>query len=138
MRRLLGLGLLAALGAVFALGAAPALGSHIQCGDVITQDTTLDSDLIDCPGNGIVIGSPDITVDLNGHTIDGDDSGLEDHGIDNGAGEDAVTVRGPGLQGIRQWRSVSQRELECHFVESRCHETIHLEFALEGHNCDLK
>ena len=76
----------------------PALGSHIQCGDVIAQDTTLDSDLIDCPGNGIVIGSPDITVDLNGHTIDGDDSGLEDHGIDNGAGEDAVTVRGPGPQ----------------------------------------
>ena len=39
---------------------------------MITTDTTLDSDLVDCPNNGIVIGADDITLDLNGHTIDGD------------------------------------------------------------------
>ncbi len=30
-----------------------ALANHVQCGDVITQDTRLDSDLVDCPGDGI-------------------------------------------------------------------------------------
>ena len=38
----------------------------------ITADTTLDSDLVDCPSNGIVIGADGITLDLNGHLIDGD------------------------------------------------------------------
>ena len=49
-----------------------ALANHVTCGDVITTDTTLDSDLLDCPGHGIVIGAPGITLDLNGHTVDGD------------------------------------------------------------------
>jgi large repetitive protein len=73
MSRPLGLALLAALlvAVLLSLSAGPALANHVQCGDVITQDTTLDSDLIDCPGDGIVIGAPNITLDLNGHTIDG-------------------------------------------------------------------
>ena len=44
----------------------------MSCGDTITTDTTLDSDLVDCPTNGIVIGADNVTLDLNGHTIDGD------------------------------------------------------------------
>ena len=32
------------------------------------------ADLVNCPSNGIVIGADDITLDLNGHTIDGDDA----------------------------------------------------------------
>ena len=44
----------------------------VECGDTITADTTLDSDLTGCPNNGIVIGADDITLDLNGHTISGD------------------------------------------------------------------
>jgi hypothetical protein len=52
MRRIFGL--LVALGATSALlaltAAAQAFASHVQCGDVITQDTILDSDLTDCPG----------------------------------------------------------------------------------------
>ena len=58
MPRLLGPGLVAVL-AVTALSRAAGRHSppHVQCGDVITQDTTLDSDLIDCPGDGIVIGA---------------------------------------------------------------------------------
>jgi parallel beta-helix repeat protein len=71
MRRLLGLGSLAALAVVtlFALSAAPALGNHVQCGDTITQDTRLDSDLIDCPGAGLIIGADNVHLDLGGHTI---------------------------------------------------------------------
>jgi parallel beta-helix repeat protein len=56
------------------LGGAPALALQVRCGDTITADTTLDSDLLDCPNNGIVIGADDITLDLNGHTIDGDNA----------------------------------------------------------------
>ena len=43
-----------------------------QCGDTITADTTLHQDLVNCPNNGIIIGADNITLDLNGHTIDGD------------------------------------------------------------------
>ena len=64
--------ILAAL--VLATAVPEALAEHVQCGDVITQDTKLDSDLVECPRNGIVIGADGITIDLNGHTIDGDRS----------------------------------------------------------------
>ena len=71
MPRFLGLvvGALAAM--LLAMPGGQALANHVQCGDVITQDTTLDSDLVDCPGDGIVIGADNITLDLKGHTIDG-------------------------------------------------------------------
>jgi parallel beta-helix repeat protein len=51
--------------------APQAVASHVQCGEAITQDTRLDSDLVACPSDGIVISADDITLDLNGHTIDG-------------------------------------------------------------------
>jgi hypothetical protein len=44
---------------------------HVSCGETITVDTALDSDLVNCPNNGIVIGADDITLDLNGHTVAG-------------------------------------------------------------------
>ena len=76
-----------------------ALAAHVTCGEVITRDTTLDSDLLDCSGNGLVIGAGHISLDLNGHTIDGV-RGQQPFpgpaGIDNGEGHDAVEVRGPG------------------------------------------
>jgi parallel beta-helix repeat protein len=59
---------------LFATAAPEALANHVQCGDVITQDTKLDSDLVNCPSDGIVIGAGNITLDLGGHTIDGDNS----------------------------------------------------------------
>jgi Tol biopolymer transport system component len=61
--------LLAALLACASL-AAPAQAAHVQCGDTITQDTTLDSDLPDC-GEGLTIGADGVTLDLGGHTIEG-------------------------------------------------------------------
>lgn len=70
------------------------------CGDTITADTTLRRDLVNCPNNGIVIGANNITLDLNGHRIDGD--GTEFGGCDPNAeicdsgvvndGHDGVTV----------------------------------------------
>jgi hypothetical protein len=47
---------------------AGALASHVRCGDTITANTTLDSDLLDCAGDGIGIGADGITLDLNGHS----------------------------------------------------------------------
>lgn len=44
------------------------------CGATITADTRLTADLSNCPGDGIVIGADDITLDLNHHTLDGDAS----------------------------------------------------------------
>ena len=54
------------------VGGGRAFASHVGCGDTITADTTLDSDLENCPNNGVVIGAAGITLDLNGHRIDGD------------------------------------------------------------------
>jgi parallel beta-helix repeat protein len=98
MRRRLGLVLTAFVVATFpCLSADQALANHVHCGDVITQDTTLDSDLIDCPVDGIVVGANDITLDLNGHSVEG--SGTSLVGIANGdiygepEGHDGVTIR---------------------------------------------
>jgi large repetitive protein len=64
-------------GITIALRADPALANHVSCGDTITGSTRLDSDLVNCPNNGIVIGADNITIDLNGHTIDGDGEPFE-------------------------------------------------------------
>jgi len=66
------------VGWCLAVGAGPAFASHVSCGDIIMSDTTLDSDLVNCPNNGIMIGADDVTLDLNGHTIDGDGELRED------------------------------------------------------------
>ena len=48
--------------------APPALATHVSCGQRITTDTVLDSDL-DCPaGNGIEIAASGVDLDLTGHT----------------------------------------------------------------------
>jgi Right handed beta helix region len=77
--QLLGPARLAALVSVSALFLAllpgMAMGNHVQCGDVITQDTTLDSDLLNCPADGIVVAGDGVTIDLAGHTVDGQGNG---------------------------------------------------------------
>jgi parallel beta-helix repeat protein len=95
--------------AILALGAAGLIafgggqasaGINVSCGDTITADTTLDSDLVDCPNNGIVIGADGITLDLDGHLIDGDGTEFAgcaktepcDVGVAND-GHDGVIVR---------------------------------------------
>ena len=63
---------------LIAFSASQASATHVSCGDEITADTTLDSELIDCPNNGIVIGADNMTLDLNGHRIDGDGTEFAD------------------------------------------------------------
>jgi parallel beta-helix repeat protein len=89
-----------ALAGVIHLSGGRALGQQLSCGDTITTDTTLDSDLVDCPNNGIVIGADDLTLDLNGHTVGGDGTEFagcpENEFCDVGLlndGHDGVTVR---------------------------------------------
>ena len=102
--QLLVLAVVLIVGCCLGLGAGPAFASHVNCGDTVTGDTTLDSDLVDCPGNGIVIGADDVTLDLNGHTIDGDgvlgcdDFYACDFGVDNTAGHDGVTIENGSIR----------------------------------------
>ena len=64
---------------LFMLESSRAFGMHVMCGDTIIDDTVLDSNLIDCPGDGIIIGADNIKLDCDGHTIAGPSSG---NGID--------------------------------------------------------
>ncbi|MDQ3147643.1 MAG: right-handed parallel beta-helix repeat-containing protein [Actinomycetota bacterium] len=67
----------------------------VTCGSVLTEDTTLESDLLNCPGDGLVIGADDIEVRLAGHTVDGSLSeGSAGIRVDGRAG---ALIRGPGL-----------------------------------------
>src|SRR4051794_40004914 len=99
MRRLLFSALASGLifAALFPISSAQGFGIPVQCGDVITQDTKLDSDLTNCPGDGIVIGADDIELDLNGHTIDGvqtrgcEEPFAEANGVSNPDVHDGVT-----------------------------------------------
>ena len=101
--------------AAFSLALPPAAHAtsavSVSCGDTITTDTKLANDLTDCPGDGIVIGADNITLDLNGHTIDGDgvSSSFEeacpgggscdfDLGVDNSGGHDKVTIKGGSIR----------------------------------------
>ena len=53
---------------------SPAMAAHVSCGQALTQNTTLDSDLSNCPGNGVVLNDG-LTLNLAGHTIDGQGNG---------------------------------------------------------------
>jgi len=88
------------LAGMMVLGGGRARASHVDCGETITADMTLDSDLINCPAHGIVIGADDITLDLNGHTVDGDggEDDFGDFGIDNMDGHDGVTIEGGSIR----------------------------------------
>ena len=108
MRRVgLALCLLALALASAAGGGALAQTAPLGCGDTITADTTLDSDLTGCRSNGLVIGADNITLDLNGHTISGDGKPVRrcprrqpcDIGVFNDR-HGGVTVRNGSLRGF--------------------------------------
>jgi parallel beta-helix repeat protein len=78
-----------ALATVFS-AAQPAAGparTTLSCGQTLTASTTLTSDLIDCQGNGLVVDADNITIDLNGHTIDGTNA--------RKPGTGAIVTKGP-------------------------------------------
>ena len=58
------------VGAV-AVGSAGAAPPAVACGQVITVNTTLQGDVGPCAGDGIVVGADNITLNLNGHRIVG-------------------------------------------------------------------
>jgi parallel beta-helix repeat protein len=100
----LGAALLSLLPASPAYGAKPVA---VHCGQTITEDTTLANDLTDCPDRGIVIGADNVTLDLNGHTVDGNglDNTVEecadfwcDTGIDNTGHHRGVTIQNGSVQ----------------------------------------
>ena len=61
----------------------------VKCGQLVTESTLVTNDLVNCPGDGLVIGADRIILDLNGHTIDGVALGT---GVRN-AGFASVTIR---------------------------------------------
>jgi parallel beta-helix repeat protein len=87
------------------LGDGSALAASPSCGDTITQDTTLTADLTNCPGDGLDVGADGITLNLNGHTIDGTvtqplacgDTPADADGVRVG-GHDGVTIENGTIQ----------------------------------------
>lgn len=56
---------------VAAVGVLPAHAATVGCGSVLTANTTLTQDLSCGSGDGLVISTSGITLDLKGHTITG-------------------------------------------------------------------
>jgi parallel beta-helix repeat protein len=50
---------------------AASASAVVTCGQTLTVSTRLANDLVNCPGDGLVIGADDITLDLAGHSISG-------------------------------------------------------------------
>ena len=66
---------------LLALGAAPAHANHVDCGDEITSNTTLDSDVGPCSGHGLVVTTDNVTLNLNGHRVFANNVATEQVGI---------------------------------------------------------
>jgi parallel beta-helix repeat protein len=94
-----------------ALISAPAQAKppeRVSCGQTITHSVKMANDLTNCPNNGLLIGADNITLDLNGHTIDGDGKQVDncppppgpdcDVGVQNAADYNGVTVEGGKLR----------------------------------------
>src|SRR3989338_10998076 len=69
--------------------------SAVGCGDTITEDTVLTEDLLNCSGNGIIIGADNITLDCNGHRIDGNG---DFNGISVSNNVNGVTIKNCNIQ----------------------------------------
>jgi parallel beta-helix repeat protein len=87
-RRCAAVGALLASGAII-VPASSVSADQVACGQVVTTSVTLGNSLSGCAGDGLVIGASGVTVDLNGHSVDGVGLGV---GIRND-GHDDVTVR---------------------------------------------
>jgi hypothetical protein len=68
------------------------------CQTTVTRNAVLANDLV-CSGDGIVVGAPQITIDLKGFTLRGD-GGASDYGIDDTGGHDRVTVKNGSISGF--------------------------------------
>jgi parallel beta-helix repeat protein len=86
--------LVAALAAALLILIGPAHAVDVHCGQVLVASTTLDGNLLACPGDGLVVGAHGITIDLNGHSLVGTGAGA---GVRND-GFDAVTVKNGAVE----------------------------------------
>jgi parallel beta-helix repeat protein len=102
--------LLTALAAFVAPGANAAPATAVTCGDVLTQSTTLDGDVV-CPGEtqdpltGVTIDADGITLDLNGFSIRGPNRGeqTEDQaGIVTNGAYTGVTIKDGTVEGFSE------------------------------------
>ncbi len=69
------------------------------CGEVVRKSIKLDANLINCAGDGIIVGADNITIDLADNVVSGtksDNSG----GIRNDKGFKGVTIRGGEVRGF--------------------------------------
>ncbi|MDQ4073087.1 MAG: right-handed parallel beta-helix repeat-containing protein, partial [Thermoproteota archaeon] len=67
----------------------------VSCGEVIKESIMLNSNL-DCKKDAILVGSDNIVIDLNGHTISGPGISVSSVGVMVGD-RDNVIVKGPGI-----------------------------------------
>lgn len=67
----------------------------LQCGDTITTDTTLTSDLGPCPNDGLIVDGATVyvTLDFNGHAIKGSGNG---NGVSVLRVSPGLTIKGSG------------------------------------------
>ena len=67
-----GVGALSALALVLgtlAVMAAPASAAHVSCGQLVTTNITLDSNVGPCTGDGLIVVASNVTINLNGFKI---------------------------------------------------------------------
>jgi hypothetical protein len=90
----------AILGLALAASVSTASAATLNCGDTVTQNTVLDTDVVcsDPAAVGVVIGADNITLSLNRHTIQG--AGATAQGsigiTDDGVEHTGVTISGWG------------------------------------------
>ncbi|MGC2308640.1 MAG: NosD domain-containing protein [Nitrososphaeraceae archaeon] len=79
------------------LGLLPSSGVA-SCGEIVNEDVTLTSDLECGPGDGLIVGANDVTINLNGYSItSSDEAGSEDPSM-NYDGSSGILV--PNAQNV--------------------------------------
>jgi hypothetical protein len=72
---------------------------NLECGDTVTASARLTKNLVACRGDGLVIGAPNVVLDLAGHTISSSPQSEFVAGV-RVAGQANVTLRGGRIEGF--------------------------------------
>lgn len=107
------------------LKAKPLLKREPDCGDTVTGDVLLTRNL-SCAGNGLIVGDGNLTIDCQGHLLDGNGSGI---GIQNN-GYNNVTIKNCSIRefgtGIYLYGTADYNKLEYNTVYSNTGHGIYL------------
>jgi hypothetical protein len=71
----------------------------LECSDTVTASARLTHDLVGCPGDGLVIGAPNVVLDLDGHTISSNPQSEFVAGV-RVAGQANANVQGGRIEGF--------------------------------------